>query len=110
MDTAVDSGCKSNAWVVFHVDAFSTKPSDTKVRSHCYLQPPLLYNHNHETHPQICVYFLKYTRLKLKDFRLGLSLFFFNTFIFVLAAALLLYLLLYLVPGLQQCCVFHVGQ
>lgn len=72
------------------------------------------YNQNHETHPQICVFFLEYTRLKWKDFRLGFrlcfSICFFSFLIFVLAATLLLYLLLYIAPVLQQCGAFHTVQ
>lgn len=98
----LSSGCVYDVWVVFHVDAFSTKPPDTKAKSHRYLHSLLCHNHHHETHPQICVFFLKYTRSKGKDFKLGFRMYFQYFFPFVLAATLFLYLFLYLLPALQQ--------
>lgn len=63
---ATERGRVHAAWAVLHVDAFSAEPSDTKAKSHCHLHPCLSQTHNHETHPQICAFLLKYTRLKLK--------------------------------------------
>lgn len=62
-----------DVWVVFCVDAFSTKPPDTKAKSQCYLHPLICQNQNCETHSQIRKFFLKHTGSKWKHFRIYLQ-------------------------------------